>query len=72
MPSLSNVKLRSRQRRRLRSIFLIAGAVFVATVFAAALGAAFVVLYFGGGIGGDITLAWNACTSANVGGYRVH
>ena len=72
MFSVLNVSLRSRHRGLLRHILLITVAVFVAITLAAALGAAFVVLKFGGGTGRDITIAWNAFASPNVGGYRVH
>ena len=66
------MKKKSRRRRLLRKILLISVAVFVASTLAAALGAAFVVFKFGDGIRRDITLAWNASTSPNVGGYSVH
>ncbi len=66
------MKKKSRRRRLLRKILLISVAVFVASTLAAALGAAFVLFKFGDGIGRDITLAWNASTSPNVGGYSVH
>ena len=72
MFSLSNVNLRSRRRGLLRDIFLITVAVSVAIILGAAVGAAFVVLKSGGESGRDITLAWDAATSPNVGGYRVH
>lgn len=66
------MKKKSRRRHRYRKILLIGVAVFVASTLAAALGAAFVVFEFGDGIGRDITLTWDASTSPNVGGYRVH
>ena len=72
MSSRSKVNLHSQQRRRLRNIFLIGVAVFVGIALAIALGAAFVVLTFGGGTSRDITFAWNASTSPNVSGYIVH
>jgi hypothetical protein len=72
MSSRSKVNLHSQQRRRLRNIFLISVAVCVAIALATALGAAFVVLTFGGGTGRDITFAWDASTSPNVRGYIVH
>ncbi len=66
------MKKRSRRRRLFREIFLITVAVFVAITLAGALGAAFVVLKFGDGTSRDITLTWDASTSPNVGGYRIH
>ncbi len=66
------MRRKSRRRRLFREIFLITVAVFVAITLAAALGAAFVVLKFGGGASRDITLTWDASTSPNVDGYRIH
>lgn len=65
------MKKKSRRRRLLRKFLLMSVAVFVASTLAAALGAAFVVYKFGDEIGRDITLAWSASTSPNVGGYSV-
>ena len=64
--------MHSRRRRPLHDIFLIIVAVSVAIILGAALGAAFVVLRSGGGTNHQITLVWDASTSPNVGGYRVH
>ena len=66
------MKKNSRRRHLYRKILLISVAVLVSSTLAAALGAAFVVFSFGDGIGRDITLTWDASTSPNVGGYRVH
>ena len=66
------MKRKSRRRRLIPNLFLMFAAVSVAIVLGGAIGAAFVVFNSGGGTGRDITFAWSASTSPNVGGYRVH
>lgn len=61
------------QRHQLRRhVFLTVAVVCVVIILGGALGVSVVLYLSGGETGRDITLTWDASTSPNVGGYRIH